>query len=534
MLQGTFIKDSGSYFVNDEQFQLLLANFPNLIWVSGTDKSCIHFNQQWLAYTGRTLEQELADGWTEGIHQDDYKHCIDTYRSCFDIHKIFVIEFRLRRFDGQYRWMLCTATPWFTAGGKFAGYTGLVTDITERKIAEEEKVQLQLQMQQMQKMEAVGRLTAGIAHDFNNILGSIIGYTGLLLTRFTPDKQGKPAEYLREVYEAGVRAKELVAQMLAFSQSSSGEYKPYQFAPLLKEAVKLLQSTLPASVEIHTHIDDDIPAVVSDPVQLHQIIINLCLNAKEAMASRGRIDIHLHWARGIDRVCASCHGQVQGDFVELAVIDTGHGIDSDVMTRMFDPFFSTNEPGQSSGMGLSVVHGITHDHGGHIEVESASGTGSTFRLLLPVAEITSEMTIDEQIAESSWVDGKSNDQRILIIDDDKSMAGFIKELLKNRGYQVTVKTNNSSVLNTFRDDPDAFDLLVLDQTMPGMSGVELALALLSIRPELPIILCTGFSDEVDEEHAMELGIQAYLGKPFSGGALLRKMEELLQEDLLRP
>ncbi len=516
--------------MDDDRFRLLIENLPGLIWMSGADKSCIYFNRQWLVFTGRALEQELLDGWTSGIHPDDRNYCVDTYTSYYYTQEVFTIEFRLRRFDGEYRWMSCTAAPWYSLDGAFGGYTGSVTDITDRKNAEEEQRQLQQQLQQMQKMEAVGRLTGGVAHDFNNILGSVIGYTSLALARYVPDKNGKLAEYLHEVHQAGERARDLVAQMLAFSRGATGEHKPHQLAPFVKEAVKLLQATLPADIDIHTQIGRNIPAVVTDPVQLHQIIINLCINAQVAMANQGSINIRLRRVAGIDKECASCHEQAQGDFVELAVIDTGRGIDPGVMVRMFDPFYSTSEPGQSSGMGLSVVHGMVHDHGGHIEVESTPGKGSTFKLLFPVIDATSKRMLDGQIGKSAWAEDKANGYHILIVDDDKALAEFIKERLKSQGYQVSIKPNSSAVLKVFCDDPAAFDLVVLDQTIPGMTGMELAQALLGVCPKLPIILCAGYSDEVNEELVKALGIQGYLGKPFGSGALLAKVEALLQDD----
>ncbi len=643
----------------DDQFRLLVDSLPELIWMSGTDKLCIYFNRQWLAFTGRSLKQELGYGWTEGVHPDDYAHCIEVYNSAFDARDAFTVEYRLRRFDGEYRWVLDSGRPWLSPEGEFAGYVGSAIDITERRQAEEalrdseerfrqlaeninqvfwfrdispqqiryispaferiwgvpvqnlyenphlwtnmihpddrglienvflscargecvdfeveyriiaadgeihwicdrgaviydedgkpvrlsgiaedisprkqagqELHKLQSQLQQAQKMEAIGHLTGGIAHDFNNILASILGYTGLALARFVPDKKSKLAEYLQEAYHAGERARDLIAQMLTFSRGAGNESRPYHLEPLVKEAVKLLQSTLPSSIELKVHLENDTPEVIIDPVQLHQLVINLCINARDAMGGRGHVDIALRRVLNVNLECSSCHSQVQGDFVELVVKDTGSGIEPRVMARMFDPFFSTKEPAKGSGMGLSIVHGIVHDHRGHIDVASTPGAGSTFRLLFPVMPMVSEPSFEGQPALSVPDNESAGDSHILVVDDDKSVAGFIGELLDSRGYRVTIMTSSIKALKCFKNNPEVFDLVVMDQTMPDMTGVELARELLRICPELPIILCTGHSEDVDETRAGALGIRGYLTKPLSVGILLGKVRELLQE-----
>lgn len=642
-----------------DRFHFPVDSLPELIWVSGTDRLCIYFNRQWLTFTGRTLEQELGNGWIEGMHPDDCARCADIYASVFDTREAFTMEYRLRRFDGKYRWVLHSGRPWFSTDGEFAGYIGSAIDITERRTAEkalreseerfrqlaeninqvfwfmevnpprvlyvspaferiwgvsaqelyddarlwmvlihpddlgrverafsawihgesgdfdveyrivsrdgktrwlhdrgtaiydeqgrlvrlsgiaedisvrkqvaEERERLQRQLQQAQKMEAIGHLTGGIAHDFNNILASIIGYTGLALTRFVPDKQGKLAEYLQEVYRAAERARDLIAQMLTFSRGTGSQSKPHRLAPLVEDAMKLLHSTLPSSIQLRMQLADDTPAVMIDPVQLHQLMMNLCINARDAMGGRGCIDIRLHCVWDVNIECSFCHSQVHGDFVELVVKDTGKGIEPEVMVCMFDPFFSTKEPAKGSGMGLSIVHGIVHDHGGHIVVQSAPGSGSAFRLLFPRALIAPESVTGSRSQVVVPANEPTNGARVLVVDDEESVAAFIGELLDSRGYRVVVMTNSSAVLARFKDDPDAFDLVVMDQTMPYMTGLELAQALLDIRPELPVILCTGYSEEVDEARSKQLGIRGYLTKPLSVDELLGKVKELLQE-----
>jgi len=642
----------------DDRFRLLVDSMPELVWVSGVDKRCIYVNRQWLDFTGRSLMQELGDGWTDRVHPDDHERRCDMYRSSLDRREVFSMEYRLRRRDGSYRWLLDTGRPWFLADGEFAGYVGSATDITERKrgaealheseerfqlvagaidgvfrlmeinpqrmlyvspaferfwgvpvqdlyndphlwttlihpedrdkverilfswntgertdydveyrlqgrdgIArwihdrgaaicddagkpirlsgmaeditgrkqiEEEREQLQRQLYLARKMVAVGHLAGGVAHDFNNILASILGYTGLALTRLVPDKQSKLAEYLLEVYRAGERAQDLMGQMLAFSRATGKDSKLQKLEPLVGAAAKLLQATLPSSIELNLQLDDDTPAVLVDSVQLHQLMINLCVNARDAITGFGRIDIYLRRVPNANVACCSCHERIQGDFVELVVKDTGVGIEAEVMQHMFAAFFSSKESATTGGMGLSIVHDIIHDHGGHIAVESTPGIGSAFRVLFPVSQTVVQSASGERLAGARE---PAVGHRIMVVDDDESTAGFIAEFLDGRGYLVKVTTDSNTALQGFKDDVGGFDLVVMDQIMPGMTGTELAEALLRINPGLPIILCTGYSEEIDETRARTLGIRGYLTKPLSAGALLGKVEGLLVNPL---
>ncbi|WJW74385.1 GAF domain-containing protein [Thiohalobacter sp. IOR34] len=388
-----------------------------------------------------------------------------------------------------------------------------------------ERDQLQRQLQQAQKMEAIGQLTGGIAHDFNNILASIMGYTGLALERFAPDGEGKLAEYLAEVYRAGERARDLIAQMLAFSRSGANDASPLNLAPMVKEAVKLLGSTLPSSIEVQIEIGSDVPQVRIGPVQMHQIIMNLCINARDAMQGKGRLAITLRRTRESDAVCASCHAVVAGDYVELRIGDTGPGIKPEVVDSMFDPFYTTKDVGKGTGMGLSMVHGIVHEHGGHIIVETAPGEGALFRVLLPAAKEAG----DGEGGEGQQEPAPDAGGRILIVDDEGSVAGFMAELLESHGYQAVTCADGRQALETFSADPRGFDLVITDQTMPGLTGAELAGRILALRPEIPIILCTGYSEYLDEAEVQKIGIRAYLAKPVPATLLLAEVNRLLVE-----
>jgi nitrogen-specific signal transduction histidine kinase/ActR/RegA family two-component response regulator len=396
-----------------------------------------------------------------------------------------------------------------------------------------ERQQLQKQLQQSQKMEAIGQLTGGIAHDFNNMLSGILGYTELAREELAQQGNEQVEGYLNQVYNSGTRARDLVAQMLAFSRGGEGECEPLKLAPMIRESLKMLGSTLPSSIEVDLQLDDDDQFVMTNPVQVHQIVMNLCINARDAMEGQGHITIKLQRVScpvgdySIVTECYSCHQRVFGDYIELIVRDNGPGIQPEQLDRIFDPFFTTKEVGKGSGMGLSMVHGIMHDHGGHVLVESVLGKGTTFTLLFPVVETQVE-TVNKLESSTCASSRKALEGSIMVVDDEATVGSFIGELLKSKGCQVTVETDSQAALSQFMGDPDVYDLVVTDQTMPGMTGVELSQALLAICPDLPVILCTGYSEQVDEARALSLGLCGYVKKPIDTKVFLELIEKLLR------
>jgi len=382
------------------------------------------------------------------------------------------------------------------------------------------------QLHQAQKMEAIGHLTGGIAHDFNNILASIMGYTSLALDRYVEDRNSKLGQYLQEVYQAGERARDLIAQMLAFSRNSGGEAKPLMLLPMVKEVVKMLSATLPADIRITTEAENNLPCVIIDPVQLHQIIMNLCINARDAMPKHGQIHIRLQHANISDSQCASCHEYIEGRFIELSIEDTGSGINSEITPYIFDPFFTTKDIGMGTGMGLSTVHGIVHQHGGHILVQNSPAGGALFRIFLPTTQEIENRSLVVQEPVTTDIP-PSGPAHILVVDDDESISRFISELLESQGYQVSLYNNGQEAWKYFQTNSGSIDLMITDQTMPVIKGDELAMKILALRPELPIILCSGNSAQINEIRERNIGIQAFLSKPLTLQALLDCIRELL-------
>ncbi|MCU0804830.1 MAG: PAS domain S-box protein [Burkholderiales bacterium] len=397
-------------------------------------------------------------------------------------------------------------------------------DITARKQAEEARLALEAQLRQAQKMEAIGHLTGGIAHDFNNILTSVMGYVGLASERESAGADAKLATYLEQALRSCRRARDLIQQMLVFSRGQRGERVPVDLAAVVDESSRLLRSTLPATLKLETELDAPLPRVSADRVQAEQVLLNLAINARDAMAGRGTLTVGLAHRRVEAGVCASCRKPVSGRFLVLSVSDTGPGIPPAVMDRMFEPFFSTKEVGKGSGMGLATVHGIVHDHGGHVLVESAPGHGTTFRVLLPMLDGVGSTGAPEAASSEPPRARQSLHGRVLVVDDEASVAAFMQELLAGWGLETTAATDASDALERLRSRPGGFDLVVTDLTMPGMTGIQLARAIAAIDPALPVILSTGYSDGVSEDALRGANIRALLRKPIETAALRSLVE----------
>lgn len=391
-------------------------------------------------------------------------------------------------------------------------------DLTDRKLAEAENERLTQKLLHGQKMEAIGTLAGGIAHDFNNILGGILGYAEL--ARNASPSGSKAIAYLDKELEAIHRASALVKQILAFSRRTDSERIPLQLTNIIKEAINLLRPTLPSTITIKQHLDTTWP-ILADPNQIHQIMINFCTNAFHAMEQTGGIlNVSLKNSELSQKDLPPQSNITPGKFVELFIGDSGSGIPSDLIAKIFEPYFTTKETGKGTGMGLAIVHGIVKKYGGFINVESERGIGTVFHVFFPAIE--EEFSPEIMVEHTIPVGGES----ILLIDDEDILVETGKAMLEELGYKVAIRTSSIDALELFRNHPDRFDLVITDQTMPGITGIELAQQILKIRHDIPIILCTGFSNMISEERARIYGIKGFAMKPLAKkdlAALIRKV-----------
>ena len=411
--------------------------------------------------------------------------------------------------------------------GSIINYVGIFSDTSDVLAAEKKQRDLEMQLLQAQKMEALGQLTGGIAHDFNNILASILGYTDLAQNLKPPVDMKKLHDYLQQVYRAGERARDLIAQMLTFSRrSTTGELNPVPLVPVVKEAAKMLRPMLSKSIslDVINNVKSE-QTVNSDPVQLHQLIVNLCVNARDAIGEKGKIEIEINKLSVDHKVCSSCHQAFSGDYVCIGVRDNGSGMDPEVVAQIFEPFFTTKDVGRGTGMGLSTVHGIVHNQEGHVCVHSQPGEGTEFEIYLPALLAANAAEDTPEQSRIGELNGRH--RRILVVDDEESIAELIREQLSQYNFDVTYFNDGASALAHYLGDPDRYDLVITDQAMPNLLGSEMAKQMLNVRADLPVILCTGHYDPAQNKELESLRLSAQLTKPVSAATLVKTVDEAL-------
>ena len=630
---------------SESRFPIMANTTPMMMWISGTDKKCTFFNQSWLDFTGRTLEQELGDGWAEGVHPEDLQRCLNIYTSAFDARQEFTMEYRLRRSDGDYGWVLDTGVPYFTTNGDFAGYIGSCIDINDRKQAEKalrdseiqlrtaleaadlgtwswemktdevilseytqsifgfapgefsgsleatlncihpddrdtinqkinqvleegglydveqrivrqngsiawiavrghilrdannrpirmtgviaditQKKQLEAQFLRNQRLESLGALAGGIAHDLNNILTPIMMSVQLLpLTLSNVDER---SQELLQMLDSNVkRGSALVKQILSFARGLEGDRGTIQIRHLIADIKQMIKETFPKSIEIQADISRDLWTVYGNATQIHQILLNLAVNARDAMHNGGILDISAENII-IDPEYAQRHPDAKvGSYVAIAVADTGVGIPPELVERIFEPFFTTKDNSKGTGLGLATVFGIVKSHGGFIEVTSDLGQGTQFKVFLPATT--------EAIAErrDSLAIPKGQGELILMVDDEATIREITKASLETHNYQVITANDGVEAIALFVQHQTEIAVILMNMMMPSMSGTTAIRTLQRIDPEVKIIAVSGrnFSDQ--EFRDREITVQAFLAKPYNTETLLKTISKILSSNL---
>ena len=460
--------------------------------------------------TNRAACTTLDLACDEVIGQHCYQLFADADTPCpecplLDTRKTFQAYSREMYHEKLKKTFLVSASPVFDEQGKLEYIAHVAKDISDLK-------KLQKELFHAQKMEAIGTLAGGIAHDFNNILAAIIGYSELIKNEVPVGScVGKD---ILEVIGASNRAAELVKQILTFSRQKDSKKQPLRPHLIVKEALKMLRSTLPTTITIQQYIDPDCGLILADPTNIHQITVNLCTNALHAMTDgKGTLNVELHHQ---ELTAAALGGGIvtPGPFVVLTVSDSGCGMNKATIDRIFDPYFTTKEIGKGTGLGLAVIQGIVQDVHGFIRVTSIPGEGSSFIIYFPEFQEKMYTEGSEEI-----VIPQRGDEHILVVDDEPFLVRVTQRQLENHGYTVTGISSSKDALEMIEANPWQFDLLITDQTMPRLTGMELALAVMAIRPDLPVILCTGHSDLVSEEEALQSGVKRYITKPIAANEL---------------
>lgn len=521
---------------NEFRWKFAIEATGDGLWDWNITDNYVLFTDHWKKMIGHSTN-EIGNGLEEfssRLHPEDKEKTFALLQDCISGKiRIYSCEYRFRCKDGNYIWMsdhgIVVSRD---ADGKATRMIGTHRDISALKAAAEREKQLNTQLLQATKMESIGHLTGGIAHDFNNILGAIMGYAELSQSMMSakPEVYGNIPRYMNEILSGSERAKQLIQQMLLFSrlspELSNGQDTVVMLKPVLKEVVSLLRSSIPATISLNYEIKTEGLKAKIQPIQLHQIMMNLGVNARDAIGDYGDIVFNLDKYQGYKQICSACNSAIEGDFIEISVKDSGMGIPPSHLQSVFDPFFTTKEVGKGTGMGLSVVHGIVHQAGGHIIIESEVGAGTTFRILLP--RVATEESVSPTAAVSDLLSLSLSGLKLLVVDDETSMTTMLREVLETRGAQVTVFNEPKLALEAFKDNPLQFDLMITDESMPKLSGMHLSMQILGLRPGFPIILCTGYSDHATAETVAKIGIAGFMFKPLDTNRLIAQVTALTQ------
>lgn len=493
---------------SEEKYRQLVNYAPAGIYeVDFVKGKLVSVNDVMSEYTGYSKDELLNMSAPDFLTRESQKQMADRIARLMKGEKIYgSAEYKARAKDGREYWMLVNARYFYDKDGKLKSAMVVAHDITDRKRAQAEKARLEDRLQQAQKMEAIGTLAGGIAHDFNNILSVIIGYTELILMSGNVDAEVR--QNLKEIFNASKHARDMVKQILAFSRQSKQERKPIQVAHIVKEAIKMLRASLPTTILIQQQIEKDTGIIEADPTQIHQVLMNLCTNAAHAINGKdGVLQISLSNVELDHAALEMAPDLIPGSYLKLSVSDTGHGIAPDAYEKIFDPYFTTKKKEEGTGLGLAVVQGIVKSHNGTVTFESEVGKGTTFHVYLPV--IMRKLTAEEEISTPLPM----GHECILFVDDEQPLVEIGKQMLQRLGYTVATRTSSVEALELFKANPDRFDLVITDIVMPNMTGEKLAEKIMGIRSDIPVILCTGYSEKITRKDASDMGIQSFLMKP---------------------
>ncbi len=497
------LRESNSFLKESEaKYRDLFEHANDAIFLLDMQRNFLDANVKATELFGFTKDEFLKMNFFDVIPQEQKERTEREFRILEETGSYEKFTGRQLTRDGRFL-DVETSSSLVVKDGHIIGSRDVVRDITER-------LRMEKKLRQAQKMESIGTLAGGIAHDFNNILAAVYGFTELAqkASRGKADME----EYLSGILKSANRARDLVKQILTFSRQSDQDFQALEIHILIKEAMKLLRSSIPTTIQFCESVDTKAGKILADPSQIHQVILNLCTNAYHAMRETGgtlTVKLERVSINAMDREVRELHLLSPGDYVRLTVADTGVGISRSQIDNIFEPYFTTKAKGEGTGLGLAIVHGIVRSHGGQISVYSEPGQGTTFNVYLPSAGTEAADSDSSQDQEQN----PGGNEHILIVDDEIQIVWVQQQVLESLGYTVTGRTSSVDALNLFTSRPEEFDLIITDMTMPTMTGVELTKAVKTLRPDIPVILCTGFSDLVNSEKAAHIGLSRFLTKP---------------------
>jgi two-component system, cell cycle sensor histidine kinase and response regulator CckA len=497
---------------SEKQFRTIADALPVMLWSAGPDRNCTFFNKRWLRFTGHTLEEELARGWIASLHPADVGRCTADYRTSFDRREDLHFECRLRRADGEYRWLLVSGAPQLLAGGSFGGYIGVCTDVSEIRLVRRQALI-------HKRLETIGYLAAGIAHDFNNLLASIIAEAEVVLAN--PPANGASVTVGR-IRTVAIRTSEIVRELMVYAGQDEGEMTAVDLSSLVEEMADLLRVSITKQAKLTTDLASNPPPVRAEAAELRQVVMNLILNASEAVRVSGG-EIHLATSPVVLAPPQAGSDLPAGTYMRIEVSDTGKGIPAEVQAHVFDPYFTTKRSGR--GIGLSVVRRIVRRYGGAILCQSAAGKGTRFVVLLPCAssDIRSEAMPELQTSIPSVPPGAT----LLVIEDEEGLRIPVSTLLRQKGMRVIEAADGNTAMKALQEKANEIDAILLDLTIPGLSSLEIIAAAGRIRPDIKIILTSAYSRRDAGEALAATQVRGFLRKPYQFRELSRLLDETL-------
>lgn len=498
---------------SESRFRIMANNAPVMIWMSDTNKLHTFFNQPWLDFTGRTLEQEQGEGWRDRVHPDDLQGCLDIYTSAFDARQEFTREYRLRRADGEYKWLLDMGVPRFDHDDNFAGYIGSAIDISDRK-------QIEAQYLRNQRLESLGSLASGVAHDLNNILTPIM-MSVQLLPRTLKQIDSRSLELIQMLESNVKRGSALVKQVLSFARGIESHRGIVQVKHLIEDIKQIAEETFPKSIQIQTYISPRLWTIQGNATQIHQIILNLVVNARDAMPNGGILSITAENI-AIDHDNIQIHSEAKiGSYVVISVADTGIGIPSDIKDQIFEPFFTTKEASTGTGLGLATVMGIVKSHGGFIDVSSEIGQGTQFKIFLTaITETETEPQTTLDIPQGTG-------ELVLVVDDEATIREITKASLEANNYQVLTAADGIEAIALYVQNQAEIAVVLMNMMMPSMDGTTAIRTLQTINSDVKVVAVSGrnFTDQSFSDR--QINIQAFLAKPYNTETLLEVIGEVV-------
>ena len=494
----------------DERFRTIADNAPLMIWVTGPDKGCTFVNKGWLTFTGRALEQELGSGWVANIHPGDVESCLNSYTSAFESRTSFHVQYRKRRADGEYRWVMGSGVPRFSSDGRFDGYVGTCVDVTSFRRSQNESIA-------RQKLETVVSLVTGIAHDFNNLLGAIVAQSDLAIADLGEGLSVE--EPLQKIRTVSIRGAGIVRQLMIYAGQEKAASEAVDLSIAVEETIDLLKVVVSKHARLAVQLARQLPAINANPAQIRQVLMNLVINASEAIGERDGV-ITIRTARVTDR--PESLSKSASELVQLEVSDTGCGMTLDAQSRVFDPFFTTKSPGH--GLGLAVVQGIVRSLGGSIQLDSEPGVGTTVRLFLASTGEPAALVLP--VVSTPVAERVSRDGLVLVVEDESTLRLASAAMLRRRGYSVLEASDGSAAIRLIHQHRDAIHLLLLDVTLPGAPSREVYTEARRVRPDMKVIVTSAYGQTAVDVSFRGLEVDAFLRKPYQLANLVEMIRDL--------